>query len=110
PSQWHTDVPNYGEVVYKDVYPGIDLDFHSASGRQLEYDFVVAPGADPSEIQLGWQGLNSVTPDGRGDLLLATAGGGTVTEQAPAAYQLVGGARVPVPVQQALPAGAQVGF
>jgi RHS repeat-associated protein len=109
PSQWRTDVPNYGEVVFKDVYPGIDLDFHSASGRQLEYDFVVAPGADPSEIQLGWQGLNSVTPDGRGDLLLATAGG-TVTEQAPAAYQLVGGARVPVPVQQALPGGSQVGF
>jgi hypothetical protein len=48
PAQWHSNVPNYGRVVYQGVYPGIDLVYHGSSQQQLEYDFDVAPGADPA--------------------------------------------------------------
>ena len=47
PRQWHTNVPMYSKVQYENVYPGVDLVFYG-NQRQLEYDFVLAPGADPS--------------------------------------------------------------
>ena len=55
PSKWHTDVPNYAEVAYKGVYRGIDLVYHGDQ-KQLEYDFVVDPGADPRAIRLAFDG------------------------------------------------------
>ena len=51
PKKWRTDVPTYGKVKYQGVYPGIDLVYYG-NQRQLEYDFVVAPGADPKAIAL----------------------------------------------------------
>jgi len=51
PAQWHTDVPNFARVKYESVYPGVDLVFYG-NQRQLEYDFILAPGADPSAIRL----------------------------------------------------------
>src|SRR5205807_7401195 len=51
PKKWRTDVPTYGKVKYEGVYPGIDLVYYG-NQRQLEYDFVVAPGADPKAITL----------------------------------------------------------
>ena len=55
PKKWRTDVPNYAKVRYKDIYPGIDLIYYG-NQRQLEYDFVVAPGADPRGIALSFEG------------------------------------------------------
>jgi hypothetical protein len=52
PKKWRTNVPTYGEVRYRSVYPGIDLVYYGNQGGQLEYDFVVAPGADPRSILL----------------------------------------------------------
>jgi hypothetical protein len=52
PKKWRTNVPNYAQVRYQDVYPGVDLVYYGNQGGQLEYDFVVAPGADPSAIKL----------------------------------------------------------
>ncbi len=52
PSKWRTNMPNYAKVEYQDVYPGIDLVYYG-NQRQLEYDFVVAPGADPGPS--GWR-------------------------------------------------------
>jgi hypothetical protein len=52
PSQWHTDIPTYAKVKYEGVYPGVDLVYYGARGGELEYDFVVAPGADPHAIAL----------------------------------------------------------
>src|SRR5262249_2876206 len=46
PDKWVTDVPTYGEVAYKDLYPGIDLLYYGNNRRQIEYDFIVAPGVD----------------------------------------------------------------
>jgi hypothetical protein len=51
PSQWHANVTNYGRVVYHDLYPGINLVYYG-NQRQLEYDFQVAPGADPGVIRM----------------------------------------------------------
>jgi len=52
PKKWRTNVPTYAEVKYRDVYPGVDLVYYGNQSGQLEYDFVVAPGADPSAIAL----------------------------------------------------------
>src|SRR5207249_8801556 len=58
PKKWRTDVPTYGKVKYEGVYPGIDLIYYG-NQRQLEYDFVVAPGADPKAITLEIENRNS---------------------------------------------------
>jgi hypothetical protein len=89
PSQWRTNVPNYGKVAYQGVYPGIDLIYYGNQG-QLEYDFVVAPGANPGAITLAIQGTDGITLDGQGNLVLHTMGG-DVVEQAPVLYQDGGG-------------------
>ena len=52
PKQWRTNVPNYAQVKYHNVYPCVDLVYYGNQSGQLEYDFVVAPGADPSAIEL----------------------------------------------------------
>src|SRR5262249_20613492 len=59
PSQWHTDVPNYDSIKIVNLYDGIDAVFHpSADGSKPEYDFIVHPGADPSQIRLSVQGAD----------------------------------------------------
>ena len=52
PKKWRTNVPTYAKVRYHNVYPGVDLEYYGNQGGELEYDFVVAPGADPSAIAL----------------------------------------------------------
>jgi YD repeat-containing protein len=109
PSQWLANVPNYGEIDYRNVYPGIDLHYHSVNGRQLEYDFVVQPGVNPSAIQLSWQGVQSLSLDGQGNLVLTTAGG-SVVQQEPVVYQAIHGVRQAVTSQQVLLGNGKVGF
>ena len=60
PSKWRTDVPNFGRVVYPGVLPGVDLVYHGEEG-QLEYDFIVAPGADSGEIALEVSGAKELS-------------------------------------------------
>jgi hypothetical protein len=91
PAQWHTDIPTYGRVEYRDIYPGIHLAYY-ASGPQLEYDFAVAPGADPGQIRLGFAGADAVELDAQGDLVLRTAAG-DVVQHKPVLYQDVNGVR-----------------
>ncbi len=74
PTKWYTNVPTYGKVRYQDLYPGIDLIYYGTQ-RQLEYDLVVAPGADPNQIKLAFQGAEDVTVDHDGNLILRVAGG-----------------------------------
>lgn len=85
PDRWRTDVPNFARVRYPEVYPGVDLVYHSEHGL-LEYDFEIAPGADPSRIVLAWDGAESVDVDASGTLVLKVAGG-EVRQAAPAVYQ-----------------------
>ena len=75
PTKWRTNVPNYAKVRYQNVYPGVDLVYYGSQGGLLEYDFVVAPGADPHSIGLSFQGAGKIRVDkGTGDLVLALAG------------------------------------
>src|SRR5476651_2329416 len=71
PKKWHTNVRTHAKVKYADVYPGIDLVYYGNEGR-LEYDFVVSPGADPSAIALSFDGIESMSVDSDGDLVLNT--------------------------------------
>jgi uncharacterized repeat protein (TIGR01451 family) len=85
PAGWRTDVPTYARVHYHAVYPGVDIVYYG-SQHELEYDFVVAPGADPSAIALRWEGADRVELDAQGDLLLHTAGG-VLRQRQPLIYQ-----------------------
>ena len=91
PARWHAGVPNYAKVRYADVYPGIDLVYYG-NPHQLEYDFVVAPSADPGAIAWDFRGAQSLRVDGAGNLQVATAGGRLV-QRRPEIYQDVDGRR-----------------
>jgi hypothetical protein len=93
-SRWRTNVPTFGRVVYRSVYRGIDAIFYGNQGA-LEYDFRVAPGADPGAIRLGFSGARQVRLDRDGNLLLKVPGG-EVRQLAPVSYQVVGGRQVAV--------------
>jgi hypothetical protein len=84
-------VPHFGEVQVRDVYPGIDMVLHGRDGS-LEYDFVVAPGADPKNIRIDLAAAERVALDGEGNLNL-TRGNERLTQQAPVAYQGEGAQR-----------------
>ena len=86
PAKWRTKIPTYAKVQYQDVYPGIDLAYYGNQGK-LEYDFIVAPGADPGEIKLAFEGASDIKVADSGDLLLTTPVG-DVRLQKPMVYQL----------------------
>ena len=94
PEEWKTDLPTYGAVVYKDVYKGIDIKFYG-NNRQLEYDVIVKPGADPSKVRLSYEGIEGleVTEDGALEIALTD---GSLYQNKPYIYQEIGGKRVVV--------------
>jgi hypothetical protein len=92
PKKWHTDVPHYARIEYRSVYPGIDLVWYG-NQRRLEYDFVVGPGADAKQIQVAYEGVDSLKVEAGGDLVLETALG-EVRQQKPRVYQEIGGKQV----------------
>jgi hypothetical protein len=108
PQQWRTNIVNYTKVKYDDVYPGIDMVYYG-NGRQLEYDFVVAAGADPSSIKLSVDGARKMRLDERGDLVLSI-GGGEIRQAKPFVYQEVNGVKKEVAGQYVLCGKRQVGF
>src|SRR5262249_19367894 len=83
--QWHTGIANYARIRYRDVYPGIDVVYYGTES-QLEYDFVVAPGADPRAIRLQWTGADRVSITRGGDLAIET-GGQPILQKRPRVYQ-----------------------
>src|SRR5208282_3972847 len=92
PGKWHTNVPTYSRVKYHNVYSGIDLVYRGSNQRELEYDFIVAPGADPKAIQLNFKGAHRLAVNDRGDLVVRAAGG-DVIERLPIVYQELDGER-----------------
>jgi Beta-propeller repeat len=96
-AQWRQNVPTYGKVAVRNVYPGIDEVFYGRKGR-LEFDFIVHPGADPGAVKLAPQALQrgSQSPRPRvgisadGDLVIKTAGGDLRLAR-PLAYQPAAG-------------------
>ncbi len=104
--KWTTDVETYKKVSYSAVYPGIDLVYYG-NQQQLEYDFVLAPGADTNKIALSFSGA---TPklNAQGDLVFASKAGETSFHK-PVVYQMAGEARVLVAGAYKLK-GQEVGF
>ncbi len=91
PKQWRTNVANYARVKYHNVYPGVDLIYYG-NQSQLEYDFVLEPGADPRQIKLAFEGAEWMSIDAGGDLALGLKDG-VVRQHKPVVYQDVDGAR-----------------
>jgi hypothetical protein len=83
--QWHTGIPTFGKVGFRGVYPGVDVVYYGNQQR-LEYDFKVAPHADPKRIQLRFVGAQSVRIDAEGELIVR-AQGRELTWQKPTVYQ-----------------------
>jgi hypothetical protein len=108
PRKWHSAVPNYAKVKYENVYPGIDLVYYG-NQRQLEYDFVLAPGAEPEAIQLSFQGADKIDMDTQGDLIL-TAGTTTVCQHKPKVYQNMEGVQREIPGSYVLNDRRRVAF
>ena len=107
PQNWQTAIPQYASVQYSQVYPGIDLLYYGNQG-QLEYDFLVAPGADPADIQLGFEGADEIDVAPGGDLLLNLAGHSLRLFE-PIAYQEIDNARQAVEAAYVLTAPGKVG-
>jgi hypothetical protein len=108
PARWRTDAPTYARVHYRDVYPGVDLVYYG-NQQQLEYDFVVAPGADPSAIRLAFRGADTLEVDDGGDLVLRAAAS-EVRQRQPVVYQDGADGRQPVAGAYALDDAGQVRF
>ena len=109
PSQWRTSVPNYRKVAEHAVYPGIDLIYYGTQS-QLEYDFVVSPGADARAIRLAVQGARKLRIDPQGNLI-ASVGKGEVSFERPVAYQEDShGTRQPVAARYSIKGGRNVEF
>ncbi|MFN7948256.1 MAG: SBBP repeat-containing protein [Blastocatellia bacterium] len=105
--QWQRNVPTYGRVKYEGVYPGIDLIWYG-NQQQLEYDFIVAPGADPQLIRLRFDGARQLRLE-NGDLILKTQAG-EVRHHKPAIYQLINGERREVAGRYLISGRNQVSF
>ena len=108
-SQWRTNVPNYSSVTFTNVYQGIDVTYYANNAGRLEFDFTVAPGADPSQIRFRAQGADSVTLDSQGNLLLHTPAG-DVTQSAPNNYQTMSAGRSNVAGSYVHNADGSIGF
>ena len=108
PSKWHTQVPHFSRVKMAGVYPGVDLDFYG-NPRQLEYDFLVSPQANPKNIRLQIQGANRIRLDRAGNAILRTPAG-EVQLKRPVSYQEIAGVRKEVESKFKLVAGRELQF
>jgi hypothetical protein len=100
PKKWRTNIPTYGKVKYQNVYEGVDLVYYGNQGK-LEYDFVVAPGADPKNIQIAFKGVDSLRTDDKGELILQTDSG-DLRMHKPFVYQEIAGVRKEIPGEYVL--------
>jgi beta-propeller repeat-containing protein len=107
-AKWRTNVPTYAKVHYREIYPGIDLVYYG-NQRQLEYDFVVAPGADPKRIALRFDGAEKLEIDANGELVLRVAQG-DVRVKKPVVYQDIDGKRQEIDGRFVVRDDERVGF
>ncbi len=108
PAKWISGAPNYSRVRYHELYPGVDVVFYG-NQRQLEYDLVVAPGADPKAIHLQFDGATSLRLDGAGNLVLGSAAG-EMHQHRPVVYQEHDGVRQSVSGRYVIQAHNRVAF
>ncbi len=92
--KWKSNVPAYNAVVYKEVYPGIDIKFYG-NNRLIEYDITVKAGADPSRVQFAYEGIDGLKVTEGGDLEIALKHG-SIIQKKPVIYQEIDGKRAKV--------------
>jgi hypothetical protein len=115
PTKWHTSVPTYAKVKYEQIYSGIDLVYYG-NQRQLEYDFIVSPGADPKRIAFDITGASRIRQNAQGDLVLKMQAGskGKSEEEIrwhkPVVYQEKDGARHQIATHYTITDRNRVGF
>ncbi|MEK7782024.1 MAG: SBBP repeat-containing protein [Verrucomicrobiota bacterium] len=107
PTSWRTNISTFHQVRYQAVYPGVDLVLYG-NQQELEYDFVVAPGAEVRKIRFETEGARRLEINAEGDLVLHTDNG-QLKQRKPIAYQMVNGMRQPVEAQYRL-SRKSVGF
>jgi hypothetical protein len=107
-SQWRRNIATYAKVRYDNVYPGVDLVYYG-NQRELEYDFIVAAGADPKAIKLSFDGADELVVDAQGDLILRSANGVVLQLRKPFVYQDTDDSRREISAAYVLD-GSQVGF
>lgn len=108
PNKWQKNVSTYAQVRYSEIYPGIDLVYYG-NQQQLEYDFIIAPGKDPSSITINFQGVDTLNIEPNGDLILQTPGG-IIRQRKPVIYQKVNEKKQIVRGQYLVKSSHQVGF
>ncbi|HEY4365217.1 MAG TPA: SBBP repeat-containing protein [Bryobacteraceae bacterium] len=109
PDQWHTGLPLYQKILYRSLYPGIDMTY-GGTGHRIKSEFLVAPGADPSLIRLSYSGADTLMIDSHGDLIIRGKHM-EVREEAPVVYQLnASGDRLLIAAQYRLLDAHTVGF
>lgn len=91
PAKWYRDVPTYARLECKNIYPGVDIVYYGEQG-ELEYDFVLRPGADPRRIRLGFEGMRGMHVNADGELILQMAEG-EFRHRIPRVYQVQKGSR-----------------
>lgn len=108
-SKWQTNVATYAKVRYKEIYPGIDLVYYG-NPSQMEYDFEIAPGANPKQIQFEVKGADSVSVDSSsGDLVLQTKQG-ALHMKSPVLYQTVKQMKLPIAGGYSMKSSTRVAF
>jgi hypothetical protein len=109
PALWRTNIPTFAEVVYRDVYPGIDL-VYSGEQRRLKYTFHLEPGADPNQIKMIYDGIEGLwIDDDTGELVIQTEWG-EMRDAKPLAYQEISGIRKEVSISFLLIGEKSIGF
>ena len=108
PDKWRRNVPTYAKVRSDEIYPGIDAVYYGKQ-KQLEYDFVVSPGADPDRIRMAFEGADRIQVDQEGALIVHTSAG-EVRQEKPFIYQDIDGVRQQVRGGYVLDAHNRIGF
>src|SRR5262249_24794864 len=100
PARWQTKLARYGQIVYRDLWPGVDMAL-AGQGGELKYEFRLRPGARLADIRLAYRRAAGVALASSGALLIETSSG-VLRDSPPVAYQEIAGARVPVESRYAL--------
>jgi hypothetical protein len=108
PAKWRTNVPTYANVKYESIYHGIDLVYYG-NQRQMEYDFIVAPGANPRQIGFNVTGANQIRQTAQGDLTF-TLRDVEISWQKPVVYQQRNGVRQPIAAHYTITDKNRIGF
>ena len=108
PARWQTNIRTYRKVRYAGVYPGVDVVYYGKQ-HELEYDFVIAPGASPGIISWRLEGARDVKVSASGELTAALPNGDRIVQRTPFSYQEIGGVRVPVASRYAVRDDGNIG-